>query len=68
MILTGYEIEVSYAQLAVTLGMTEAAIKKAAQRLRGRYREILREQIAQTVDHLNEVEDEIRALFAILPT
>jgi RNA polymerase sigma-70 factor (ECF subfamily) len=48
------------------LGMTEAAVKKAGQWLRGRYRELLRERIAATVGEPGQVEDEIRELFAIL--
>jgi DNA-directed RNA polymerase specialized sigma24 family protein len=39
----------SDAQIGAALGMTEAAVKKAAQRLRERYRAILRELIAATV-------------------
>jgi hypothetical protein len=48
------------------LGMTEAAVKKAAQRLRQRYREILRGRIGGTVADPGQVDDELRALFAIL--
>ncbi len=40
----------AYATVAVELGMNESAVKKAAQRQRQRYREILREQIAATVE------------------
>jgi len=39
---------------------------EAAQRLRQRYRDIFREQIAATVDSQEAVEDEIRSLFAVL--
>ena len=46
--------------------MTEDAVKKAAQRLRQRYREVLRKLVAETVDEPGQVDDEIRALFAIL--
>jgi RNA polymerase sigma-70 factor (ECF subfamily) len=56
----------SYAQAATRLEMTEAAAKKAASRMRRRYRELLREEIAQTVSGPDEVEDEIRNLFAAL--
>ena len=56
----------SYAEVGQSLGMTEAAVKKAAQRLRGRYREILRERIAGTIVDPRQVDDEIRALFAVL--
>jgi RNA polymerase sigma-70 factor (ECF subfamily) len=56
----------SHAEAAEALGMTEAAVKKAAQRLRERYRVILRELIAATVDGPGEVDDEIQTLFAVL--
>jgi RNA polymerase sigma-70 factor (ECF subfamily) len=53
-----------YAAAAVELGMTVAAVKKAAQRLRERYRDLLRDQIAQTVRDPAEIDEEIRDLFA----
>lgn len=56
----------TYAQAATRLSMTEAAARKAASRMRQRYRELLREEIAQTVSGPDEVEDEIRNLFAVL--
>lgn len=56
----------TYAQAAARLGMTEAAAKKAASRMRRRYRELLREEITQTVSGPDQVEDEIRNLFAAL--
>jgi RNA polymerase sigma-70 factor (ECF subfamily) len=52
--------------LAQQLGMTEAAVHMAAHRLRKRYREILQEQIAGTLDDPSEIEDEIRSLFDAL--
>jgi RNA polymerase sigma factor (sigma-70 family) len=55
---------VPYADIANQLGTTEAAVKMAVQRLRARYRELLRAEIAQTVARESEVEDEIRCLFA----
>jgi hypothetical protein len=48
------------------LGTTEAAVKSAMQRLRQRHREILREEIAQTVTSANEVEEEIRHMREVL--
>ena len=51
---------------AADLGMTEAAVKMAVHRLRRRYRHLLRAQIAQTVASPEEIEDEIRHLFAAL--
>lgn len=56
----------TYSQVAARLNMTEAAAKKAASRMRRRYRELLREEIAQTVASLDEVDDEIRKLFAFM--
>ena len=56
----------TYAQAAAKLNMTEAAAKKAGSRMRRRYRELLREEIAQTVAEPDEVDDEIRNLFATL--
>jgi DNA-directed RNA polymerase specialized sigma24 family protein len=56
----------TYASVAGELAMTEAAVKMAAHRLRRRYRELLREEIAETVSSLDEVEDEIHNLFATL--
>jgi RNA polymerase sigma-70 factor (ECF subfamily) len=45
------------------LGMSDAAVRMAVHRLRRRYREILRERIAQTVDTPEQVEEEIAFLF-----
>jgi RNA polymerase sigma-70 factor (ECF subfamily) len=59
---------VPLAQLATELGMTEGAVKIAAHRLRQRYREVLCEQVAQTVSTPEEVDDEIRYLFSTLTT
>jgi RNA polymerase sigma-70 factor (ECF subfamily) len=55
-----------HAHSAAELGMTEGAVKVAVHRLRARYRELLHDEIAQTVDGPGEVEDEVRALFAAL--
>jgi RNA polymerase sigma-70 factor (ECF subfamily) len=56
----------SYADVAGRLDMTEAAVKKAAQRLRQRYGAVVRGQIRATVDRPEQIEDEIRDLFAVL--
>ena len=63
--LTGERSALSYAELAAQLGMTEGALKAAAHRLRGRYREILCAEIAHTVSSPEEVEDELRHLFKV---
>jgi RNA polymerase sigma-70 factor (ECF subfamily) len=64
--LLGEEAAPSYAEIAAVVGMTQPAVKKAAQRLRQRYRELLKERIAATVDGPEAVEEEVRELFAVL--
>jgi len=49
--------------VAARLEMTEGAVKVAVHRLRVRYRERLRAEIAQTVSDPGDVDDEIRMLF-----
>jgi len=49
----------SYAE---ALGMTEGAVRVAIHRLRQRYREALRNEVAQTLDDGESVETEIRNL------
>lgn len=63
--LTGNQ-SASHATIAARLGMTEGAIKTAAHRLRRRYRDLLREEIAQTVACPDEIEEEIRYLLDCL--
>ena len=55
-----------YAALASKLAMTEGSVKVAVHRLRMRYRQLLREEIANTVATPEEVEEELRYLFAVL--
>ncbi len=57
---------VPFAQSAARLGVTEAALKSVVYRLRCRYGEIFREEIAHTVEHPGEVEAEIRHLLEVL--
>lgn len=56
----------TYAAIAETIEMTEAAAKKAASRMRIRYRELLREEIAQTVNGPEAIENEIHNLFTAM--
>ena len=63
--LTGTGSE-TYATLAGTMNSTEAAVKIAVHRLRTRYRDQIRAEIAQTVASADEVEDEIRRLFEVM--
>jgi hypothetical protein len=53
-------------QLAEKLGMTEHAVKQAFYRLRQRYREFLREEIAHTVAVPGDIEDELRHFISVL--
>jgi RNA polymerase sigma-70 factor (ECF subfamily) len=64
--LTGDKNQTSYREAAEKLGVTEGAAKVAAHRLRKRYRELLREEIAKTLNEGDSIEDEIRELFAAL--
>ena len=58
------ESALPYAEIAARLNLTEAAVKMAVQRVRARYREILRAEIAGTVASPEEIEEEIRHLFS----
>lgn len=62
--LTGDGTGEPYEQIGRDLGLSERAVKTAAHRLRRRYRELLRAEVAQTVTAPEEVEDELRDLFA----
>ena len=64
--LVGEHAGAIYSESAARLGMTEAAAKMAAHRMRRRYRDLLREEILDTVSGPDEVEDEISKLFATL--
>jgi len=55
-----------YAELASMLGSTESAMKVAVHRLRKRYRELMRREIAETLDDPKDVEAELRYLFQVL--
>jgi RNA polymerase sigma-70 factor (ECF subfamily) len=62
--LSGDRASISQAEVGAALEMQEGAVKVAVHRLRRRYQDHLREQIAQTVSTPAEVEEEIRQLFA----
>lgn len=64
--LSGGRADIPYRDLGIRLGMSEGAVKVAAHRLRRRYRELLREEIARTVSDPAEGEAELRHLFAAL--
>ena len=60
--LTGSRSAVPYVNLARQLRTTDGAVRVAVHRLRQRYRELLREAIADTVSRPEEVEEELRHL------
>jgi RNA polymerase sigma factor (sigma-70 family) len=64
--LTGTGASAGYALVAVELGMTAGAVKVSVHRLRRRYRELLREEIAQTVASPEEIDEEIGYLLSCL--
>jgi RNA polymerase sigma-70 factor (ECF subfamily) len=55
-----------YAEIGRALGLSEEAARAAAKRLRHRYRELLREEVARTLADPEGVDVEIRGLFAAL--
>jgi hypothetical protein len=56
----------SRAKVAAKLGMSDGAIKVAIHRLRARFRELLRAEIAKTVSAPHEIDDELRHLLQVL--
>jgi RNA polymerase sigma-70 factor (ECF subfamily) len=53
-------------EIASTLGISLGAVKVVVHRLRERFRDVLRGEVAQTVSHPEEVEVELRHLIAVL--
>ncbi|MFT3782617.1 MAG: sigma-70 family RNA polymerase sigma factor [Nibricoccus sp.] len=64
--LTTSKGDANYADVANALGMSAGATRVAACRLRRRYRELFRDEIAQTVSHPDEIEDEISHLLSAI--
>jgi RNA polymerase sigma-70 factor (ECF subfamily) len=64
--LTGDGTDGTYQKLGKQLGMSEGAVKVAVHRLRKRYRNALRTEVARTVDDPAAIEDELYTLFASL--
>ena len=64
--LSGEKGETSYTEAAASLNMTEGALKVAVHRLRQRYGELVRAEIAETVVSPKEIDEELQYLFAIL--
>ena len=60
------QADAPYATLAREMNTSEGALKVAIHRLRKRYRELFRQEIADTVADPTEVESELRHLAAVL--
>jgi RNA polymerase sigma-70 factor (ECF subfamily) len=64
--LSGAAIDRSQADAAAELGISEGAVKVAIHRLRKRFRQCVREEIAQTVNSPDEVAGELNYLIEVL--
>jgi len=60
--------EIGYGTIAGRLGISEGAARVAVHRLRKRFREVFREEIAQTVSSPAEIDDEVTHLVSVLAT
>lgn len=64
--LTTDTARISYQDFSTRLGVSEGAARVAVHRLRKRYRQLLREEIGRTLADPSQVDEELRALFAVL--
>jgi RNA polymerase sigma-70 factor (ECF subfamily) len=60
------ERSVTHAELGAQLGLSDGASRVAVHRLRARYRELLRLEVASTVEKPEEVEEELRYLISVV--
>lgn len=65
-LLSGERDAIAYSELAQRLAMTEGAVRVAVHRLRHRYGELLRNEIAHTVSRPEEIDEEMRCLLSAL--
>jgi len=56
----------AYAEVAPALGLSESGLRSAVHRMRRRYGELVREEVAQTVGSPAEVDEEIRYLIRVV--
>lgn len=66
--LTADGASADYAGIAEKLAVAPASVPVLVHRLRGRYRELVREEVAQTLSNPGELEEEMRHLFQVLNT
>ena len=64
--LTGQETKASYRDVAAELSTSEAAVKTTVHRLRQRFGQLLRAEIAETVSDSAEVDDEVKHLLRVI--
>ena len=64
--LSGDKSAVPYADIAAQTGLSEGSLRVAVHRLRQRYRQLLREEIANTVEHATDVDAELADLRRVL--
>ena len=58
--------DVPYAKAAEDLKMSEGAVRVSVHRMRKRYRELLRKEIAQTLVNRAQADEEMQTLFSAL--
>jgi RNA polymerase sigma-70 factor (ECF subfamily) len=64
--ITGVETNVAYKDIGAATGLSEGAVRVTVHRLRRRFRDLLREEIRQTVSDPAEVDSEIDFLLGVL--
>jgi len=64
--LSGDKLDRGYAEVATEFGLSESAVKVAVHRMRKRFGELLRAEVAETIRDPNEVDDEVRYLITAL--
>ena len=64
--LTGRQATASYRDVAAELGTSEGAVKTSIHRLRQRFGQVLRSEIAETVSSPAEVDDEVKHLLGVI--
>lgn len=60
--------DMDYGSVSAELGISEVAARKAASRLRQRYRELLKAEVSRTLADESDVDDEVRRMFQSLAT
>jgi len=62
----GSRSEQNYVEIGARLGMSEGAVKSAVHRLRLRHRDLLRQEIGNTIEDAKDVDGEIQHLIQVL--